>query len=644
MADLLGIGVSGLQAFRRQLDTTAHNISNVNTDGYSRQRVDLATRTPDALGFGYMGNGVQIDGVRRVTDEFLTSQVISSTTAFHQTDSFEALARRVDDILANPDAGLTPALQTFFNAAQDVADDPSSIAARQVLLSEATGLVDRFGSLDERLSTLSLQTNQDIAASVNEVNGLANSIAEINRQITNILGGDPDNLPNDLLDERAELVRRLSELVGVTTLEQDNGSLNVFVGTGQALVIGNDARELQTRPDPFDAERLEISISNGTVFIPVTDQIQGGRLGGTLDFNDQILEPARRSLGRIAVVLAGTFNDQHRLGQDLNGNLGADFFQTLNTGLLVPTVADSANNSLAGFGAVSAQYDPTQLDQLTDSDYRLRTVAPGQYELVRLNDNALFSFSGAGLNADGLQISIAGAPAVGDSYLIRPTYGSASDLRLAISDAREVAAASPVRTEIDLNNAGTGTISPGRVVDAVAYGAIAPPETYTVEILAGGNYRVLDSSAAVVVPPTAYVAGSPITFNGIEVTLSGAPAAGDQFTVTPNVNGVGDNRNMLALTALQSQGTLDGGSASYLDAYGQAVSRVGASTRQAGITRDAQNVLLEQAVSARESVSGVNLDEEAANLLRFQQAYQAAAQVISTANDLFQTLISAVGR
>ncbi len=770
MADLLGIGISGLQSFKTQLDTTSHNIANVNTEGYSRQRVGLAARTPQFSGFGFTGNGVGVDGIQRITDEFLTSQVLSNTTSLTQLDAFHSLATRVDALVANAEVGLTPAIQSFFNSAQDVADDPSSIPARQVFLAEANTLVDRFKNIDTQLSTMARQTNGVVTNSLDQINSLAEGIASLNRTIVNT-PTDQSEPPNDLLDQRDELIRRVAELIDVQLVAQDNGALNVFIGNGQALVTDITARTLNAQINTFDPQQLDVFVSDGTTTVNISGQLTGGSLGGSLDFVNDMLNPARNALGRVAVAMADTFNQQHRLGQDLDGAFGGDFFTPLNSGLFSPEVLDSDQNSISGFNALTAEY--VDVSQLTTSNYQVRASGGNQYEVLRLDDNAIFNFNvlpGGSFNIDGLQVNVVTAPTNGDAFLIRPTFQAASVMSLAISEPRAVAAAVPMRSEELLSNTGNAAITQAAVTDATTFipgdyrvvmgddtGAVAdagatrglftdaggadalsytlsingnvvftqleadapladldalaaqinasvgttgvraytdntnlylandPPTALPINVeeslLGAGDagddfsgyfnlgpltgptapapsssvfttsfaspadsYVVLDSTSTVVTNGAYAATGTTVSFNGIEATLNGAANLGDQFLVERNLGGEGDNRNLLALVALQRQDILDNGTATYLDAYGTLVADVGSKTQQAGITRDAQQILVEQATAAREAVSGVNLDEEAANLIRFQQAYQAAAQVITTANDLFQTLISAVGR
>ena len=764
MSDLLSIGVSGLQAFKRELDTTSHNIANVNTDGYSRQRVDLAARKPDDHGFGYMGNGVSIDSVKRIVDDFLDRQILTNSTSYSQMDTFHNLVTRVDDLLANADAGLTPTLQSFFNAAQDVANDPTSIPARQVFLARAETLVDRLYSLDQQLASLARQTNTSMASTLNEVNSLAEGIALLNRDIATAQSGT-NRQPNDLLDKRDQMIRELSQFVDVQVVPQDNGALNVFIGTGQGLVVGGEPRRLEAVNNAFDPQQLDIAIRQGDSSVVITEQMRGGAIGGSLDFLNQVLYPARNELGRIAVGLTGSFNAQHRQGLDLDGALGGDFFQGLNTGNLQPTVLNGTRNSNGGMDVLSASYG--DVSQLGNGNYQVRYLGGNQYEVRDTSTNQLRTFSGPNFSFDGLDVAISSAPAVGDSYLIRPSYGLASNLELAIQDPRAIAAGLPVLgATAATGNTGDAGVTVAAASDGTPYvagnysllmGVAAPtadadggvaigaftnnsgnPLGYQLSIngtlvysqleadpaladpaalaaaingagdanvaqtgvrayVQGGNlylvndpasnqaisltesmtatgdagdtitgyfgsalagdspgavinyaasadsYLVLDGSGAVL-DAGAYASGATIAFNGLEATVTGSANLGDRFSIAGNQGGVGDNRNMLALAALQTRGTLDKGNASYLDVYGRMVANVGAKSQQAAITRDAQETLLQQSIAARESVSGVNLDEEAAALIRFQQAYAAAAQVISTANDLFQTLLGAVRR
>ncbi len=719
--DILGIGISGLLAYQRALATAGHNITNANTEGYSRQRVELGTRPPEFSGSGYVGAGVNVESVRRVYDDFLASQVRNSTASFGQGDYLHTLSSRIDNLLADPQAGLTPALQDFFNSVQGVSNAPASLSARQVLLGESSSLVERFHSLDTRFSELHSSINIDISNIVAEINSLAQGIASANQDISLATGSGAGNIPNDLLDKRDALIVDLSKRIAVTTVPQDDGAINIFIGSGQSIVSGFRTQSLSAVQNQFDPARLDVGYKIGNSVVNISDQLSGGKLGGVLDFRKNNLDEAKKLLGRVAIGLADTFNDQHNLGQDLNGQLGGDFFK-------VPAIQAQPRTLNSGTGLVAASL--VNPGAITTSDYRLTYNGANAYTLQRLSDNQAFTINTGGVSPytteefDGFSINITAGAAVNDSFLIRPTYTAAQNIGLVIADAKAIAAAAPIRTVAALANAGSGVIDPGvvnppsnrvtlqftsattyDVVDETTGALLAQNSGYvsgsnisfngwTVQIsgvAALGDKFYVDKTvttadaanigagaitAAIVSPPdpnlrdpvtltfnnppttfnvtgattgspiatVPYVSGQPISFNGWTVKVTGTPAAGDVFTVGANTNGVSDNRNALLLTQLQTQRTLDNGTATYQDAYGQLVANVGTQTHQAKITRNAQEVLKNQAIESRDSLSGVNLDEEAADLVRLQQAYQAAAQMISVSDTLFQSLLGAVRR
>lgn len=765
MADLLGTGVSGLLAFQRALATTSHNISNVNTEGYSRQRTELTTRPPEYTGAGYVGQGVNTNAIERIYNEFLNEQISTTTSTFHQLDTYYSLTSNINNLLSDVDSGITAGMRDMFDSMQEVSNDPSSIPARQVLMGQTESLIDRTQHTQDVLVNLRESVYGSVESMTGEINGIVTSIARINKDIVTIGSATTGGPPNDLLDQRDELVRKLSEYTEVSTYEQDDGSLNVFIGGGQSLVVGFNAQLLGVQNDEFSPLHKDVVVNSGGVNVDISSQLRGGKLGGALDFLSTSLEPSINELGRVMVGLVGTFNDQHALGMDLDGNLGGDYFSPLNSGSFLPQVMSSSANT--GAGAVTARY--TDVAALTASDYKLKFNGGTSYTLTRMSDRVQFNLDTtdpASMINDGFQVNIASSPNPGDTFMIKPTSNVVPQLKLAITDPRDIAAAVPVRTEVPLTNSGTATIDAGTVVDRASFvndtyaihlvadsgataGMAAPtdagPTVNTLEYqlsingtaaftvadsltLSGlaaaintqvattgvrayvdaGNLYLLNDDPANPAPITvteslvdsgataldagdtvtgyfgsvltgqgdgsstrvssavafsntptryvvtdsannletsgAYVSGANITFNGIQTAISGTASVDDLFIVRSNNSGVSDNRNALALGALETKKTLIGGTASYFDAYGQLVANVGTSTRTAEVTRDANAKILAQNVDARASISGVNLDEEAANLLKYQQAYQAAAQVISTADDLFQTLLSAVSR
>lgn len=542
---LLGTAVSGLQVARLNLDTVGHNIANADTDGYSRQRVVSGARQPQITGAGYVGQGVAANNISRLYDEFLEAQLRSSSSAFSELDTYHRFVSLIDNIVADPGIGTSPSLQTFFNSVQAVANDPTSIPARQVLLTEGRNLIDRFATTNNRLESFRSQANRELSNLVSEINALSGSIAELNDKIvvaTQMAGGRP---PNDLLDQRDLLIRQMAEKVNVTTVTQDDGALNVFIGNGQAVVLGTNPATLGITSSSLDPDKIEVTYTGQSAPVVITDNLEGGEIGGTLDFLNNVLPATQNEIGRVATGLMLEFNTRHRIGYDLTGNTNQDFFT-------IPPV--TVLNGSGTVGQVSVVYDAGNVNQLAASDYVLERTVSG-YFLTRASDQSQTAlspgFPGTPVSIDGLMISESAPLAVGDRFLIRPTQNVAGQMALALTNPDQIAASG--------SDTSTGSI--------------------------------------------------------------------------------GDNTNALSLAALKTNRTLLNGTATFQDAVGQTVARVGTVSHSAEVNKIAQEGLLNQATLARESVSGVNLDEEAADLLKYQQAYQASAQVIAIAGTLFDTLL-----
>ncbi len=645
---IFGNGVSALLAFQRALATTSHNVANVNTEGYSRQRTELVTRPPERTSSGFVGSGVEVGAVRRLANQFIEAQLRTSTSGVERFDTLHQLAGQVDSLLADPNTGLSSALQGFFDAVEGVANDPTSVAAREVFLGSGSTLAGRFQFLQQSLTTLDTQVNGELRNAVVDINGLAQAIADTNRAIVVAQGQAGGQPPSDLLDRRDQLIMQLAERVEVSTLAADDGSVTVSIGGGHTLVIGGQSRTLVAAANPFDPSRIEIAFEDGN---PISDQLGGGHVGGLLDFRTEVLDPAFSALGRVAIGLAETVNAQHELGQDLDGNLGGEVFSVAQ-----PRVLAHVNNPTSAFPAVAI----TDAGALTASDYLLRYTG-GAWSLTDRANGQSVSMTGTGTDADpflavGLSISIQSVGATpSDDYrfVIQPTRAGAQDIGLVISDPRAIAAAVPVRAQATLSNLGDAVIGQPLVSDIATLPLTSNGGDITLVFnpdAAGpgvpGFVVVGGPGGSLAYDPASEGAGKTFVldppFSGISFTISGAPSAGDSFVISDNLNGVGDNRNAIALGELRTALSLANGSATYQDAYNQLVADVGVRTRQAEIALDTQSELQASNLESRLSLSGVNLDEEAANLLRFQQAYQASARVIATADTLFQELLGAV--
>jgi flagellar hook-associated protein 1 len=653
----LSIGVTGLNAAMVGLTTTSHNIANQATDGYNRQVIVQASNFPTLTGAGFVGQGTNVQTVKRIYDQFLNQQVLTAQTAASEMDSYYQQIKQIDNVLADTSSGLSTALSGFFSGVQSVAANPSLISSRQSMLSTASSLVSRFHSLNQRIAEIREGVNAQIGSEVSAISTYASQIADINQRILYAQAGSQTQQPNDLLDKRDQLIAELNQKVRVTTVTQSDGTMNVFFGNGQPLVVGTEKFSLTSVASNDDPERMVVVVRTpgGTTMQVPESQITGGSLGGLISFRANSLDSAQNALGRVAIALSQTFNAQHQLGQDLTGALGEDFFTVSD-----PTVYSNSLNG--GSAVISAGFAADAASALTTSDYRLTYSAANTFTLTRLSDNTVWTGTGASAAAaladvltvsggEGLALSIAsGAPAVGDSFTIEPTRSGAASIEVAISDARNIAAAAPMRTSAVLANTGTGSISAGSVNATPT----TPNPTHlttdanlqhqvTITFTSTGLFDVFDVTAgASLATNVAYssATGADLDYNGWTVHVSGAPAAGDVFTVGPNTGGVSDNRNAVALAALQTAETMVGGTASYMDAYSQMVSEVGNKTSEVKTIGESQQALADSAVATQQAMSGVNLDEEAANLIRYQQAYQAAAKVIDISSKLFDQLLS----
>ena len=646
---LLSIGKSGLLAAQVGLATTGNNITNANTAGYNRQVAIQGDTGTQYQGFGFVGTGTEIQAVRRYYDNFLATSLRNAESNQAALNTYSQQISQIDNLLADPTAGLSPALQDFFSGVQDATANPASAAARQSLLSNAESLASRFQAMSARLTEISSGVNSQIGSNVNEINAYATQIAAINNTIAGLT--TPNAAPNDLLDKRDQMLTELNKLVKITVTPGDNNMLNVQFGTGQPLVVGNKPFQLTTSNSPTDVSRVTIGYQSPSgAFSELPDTVfTGGQLGGLLDFRNGAMDRAQNSLGQIAAGLATAFNAQHVLGQDQNGAQGTNFFNPIQA-----YVGPSTRNS----GASTAEVKATVVDAggLTASDYSVDYDGTN-FNVTRKSDGKITQINPFPQTEpqviDGVAYSISGTPAQNDNFLVRPTYNAAASLSVAIKDREKIALAAPIATAAPTSNAGNGKITAGSV-DAnylTPGNALTAPATLTFDqasgtlsgFPAGQDVTVTVNGSATVYPagtPVPYSDGANISFGGVNFAISGTPADQDTFTVGPNTSGVGDSRNGALLAGLQTKNVLDNGKATFQTTYAQMVNFVGTKAREAQISGTAADAAVTQATNAQQSVSGVNLDEEAANLLRYQQAYQASGKVMQVASQLFDTLLS----
>ena len=636
MADLFTSALSGMNAAQLGLATTEHNIANASTPGFSRQQIVLGSRAGQQSGSGFIGQGVDVTGVRRIYDEFLNTQVQLEQNRASYLSTYHTSLQQIDNLVADPVAGASPAIQGFFDALNGVANNPESVPARQTLLSNAQFVVNRFQSIDQRLTDIANGLTSQIASSVNTVNSYAKQIAALNGNIKRLTALGQGQQPNDLIDQRDLLIGKVNQEIKTTALKNSDGTVSVYIGNGQPLVVDEQAMQLLTVQSPSDPGKVEVVYNNnGKTSALQQSSLQGGNLGAYFDFRDQSLEPSRNALGRVALGMAASINQQNQLGQDLNGASGGNLFNAVS-----PRVDRNTNNDPAS-GVPSVTI--ANIAGLTTSDYQLKFDG-AKYTLLRLSDNVTTSYATLPQTVDGMTINAPVPVAAGDSFMIRPTANAARDIALVTNDAARIAAAAPMRTAAALTNSGTANISSGTVN--------APPPAdanlrndVTITFIDSTHYTVTDNTAATVLvaaPGTLYDpnVGATLSFNGWTTQISGSPVVGDVFNVVANTNATGDSRNVLLMAGLQTQNLMANGTASLQGVYGQLVGDVGAKTQEFGLISQAQDNMLAQTVASQQAVSGVNLDEEAANLIRYQKAYQAAAKAMQIAQTMFDAILA----
>lgn len=632
MSSALNIGSQALNANLSALQVIGHNIANVNTAGYSRQTVEMRSAGYQSMGGFYLGKGVELGTVARMHDAYLTREAqLSSSVASADSERMARLAQ-LENIFPTGESGLGAAMNDLLNAWSDVASAPTNMAARSVVIGRGEEIASRLRDTAGQLDILTTSARQQVGDTVNNINRLAADIAKINQTILENQGNAGE--PNDLLDQRDQLIGELSKLVQVSTVNADDGRINVFVAGSQPLVLGSGAARLAVVPDSIDGSQQRIQFQQGSSTMELSGSALGGKLGGVVQFIDEDLKNVTNQIGRMALALATTVNTQHALGVNLQGGTGEPFFVPPAdvAGLPVPTNTGNA----VMHAEVS---DPTALKP---SDYQVNFTATG-VDIVRLSDGQISSFAGLPAELDGLSFQIdSGAAATGDGFLVRPFAAVARNMQMAVSAADRLAAASPVMvTPGSGNTSGMGIVSlypvepSANLTDPVTLTFLADG-SFTATGLGPGNPPPDNPGPP---PSYNYTPGQPLQFNGWSLTLRGNPSAGDSFAITaaPTTNYGQNGGNAGGMLALRDLATFDGVSLS--NGYSAVLSDIGTRVQGAQFAASYSGQVAASNEAARAAVSGVNLDEEAARLLQYQQAYQAAAKFMQIAQGTFDTLL-----
>lgn len=639
---LFSIGLSGLGAAQIALQTTGSNISNLTTPGYNRQ---LALFGEAHVGSG----GVQINDVQRQFNQYIATQLNNANGTTKALEAYANQISQIDNLLADREAGLAPLIQNFFSSLEDLASAPSDPASRQGVIGTANSLSAQFRSFDNYLDEMQQGINSQIRDEVTQINNTAKQIANINREIS-LARAKTGEAPNSLLNQRDKLVADLSERLDVKLHIQDGKTYNLTIANGQPLVSGNRSFSLEAVASSTDPSRFVVAYNDpagNQIELPETT-FDKGTLGGLMTFRRESLDSTQNQLGQLALSLAEGFNAQHRLGQDLNGEQGKDFFSVGS-----PTVFSNQNND--GTAVISAEF--SDISAVTASDYDIRFDGT-DYTVTRL-DTGTVAFDGPldandSMTFDGLTLTVTDPvnAQAGDRFQLQPTRNLAGQFENLIRDTAEIAAGALTKVEAGEDN--TGSLAVGQISAEQGYTLSEAEINLTVSGVAGTAFTLdgFDAGATVSINGGAPVAnpgggvtlneGDTITVDGVTFTLEGMPADGDTLTIGEYEPASGDNRNALALQGLQSE-DLVGGRASFNEAYASLVSDVGNRTNVTEVNLEVQQGLSDQLFAVQQSESGVNFNEEAANLILYQQYYQANAKVIDTATTIFDTILGLRG-
>lgn len=659
-SDLLGIGTSGVLAQQRLLQTTSNNIVNVNSQGYVRERTLIYT---NSIG---LGTGDMVS--ERVINAYAQAEMRRDTSAYHASGARYDQLFQLDSLLGDSSNSVGTTITSYFKAFHTANESPAEIGGRKTTLSELNGMVDRFHTLSAQLDKQSDTINATIGDETDRVNSLLNSINDLNQAIIRTQGSPEESLM--LFDQRDEAIRQLSEKMEIRTVTQPNGSMLVNMSTGHSLVLDGGVAQFKVVAGNPDSRDATLQLTLGANKATISDKDMGGTIGGLFTARRD-LEPTKRELGQLAVALGDAMNQQNRLGMDLDNELGGDLF-SLEGSQGLPYAGNQ------GSGAASVNFVPGKGSEVTTFDYEVQFNGPTGYEVFSIDASGQRTSVATGTTppakfevaGHGIEIELSGAPVAGDKIVLQPTKHAAAGLEAAITRPEDIALASPIKADKNAQNLGSGEITISSLYNTgtgsgFGTNTLDPSAPQVIKIDGSGNYEVYDKNNNLLGVAPASTKGQnlmsalemplgtpivPALTPGYDFSITGKVEANDSFTLSYNKDGFADNANGLALAELQNKelvrknnnAATSNDKMAFNDAYSGLVSGIGNKTSQAKTLLEANEAKLTQSTGIYESVSGVNLEEEAANLIRFQQSYAASAQIVNTAKTIFDTLLSSV--
>ena len=656
-------GVSGLLAAQQQLATTGNNIANVNTEGYNRQRAEQNTTLGFNNGNNFIGTGTYIQDITRLYDKFSYKEQLLNQSNLGNANFLKASLAQLDQIMSSSGNALVGSIDKFYQAMNGVADNPNDSGLRSIVLNQANVLSNNFNELTQNFDKMTDAVNGEISQVADKISEISHEIAKINDNILHSQGTNTAGQPNDLLDKRDQLISELGEYTNVSTVEDDNGVMTVMIGQGTTLVAGITPLTVQVNAGDPDPKKIQLSLVSGKSSVLLNGAKLGGALSASFEFRDQHLNQTRKEIDRLAMAISSTLNDSQASGLDLNALQGANIFTDINaTELQQGRVQGHSSNT----GSTQGKIVIDDVSALPTDDFEIRFDGT-DFTLYNLTTGGTENLGAPGTStpatappgthttAHGFTFVETGVPAAGDKFTIVPTNNSAALMKTTLSNGNAIAASGANAVTPSTNNVSEGTVEITAVNDPVA----AKAHDITVDVYESSagvfSYRVYNTSTPPPAPTIAdgvypsggsvdidIPAGSPDFQIKISGDLAGSGAnAREKFTIS-DAFGVGNSSNAHAMAKTQDQGVTNGGSETFSKSLATSTSVVGSNASNAEVSAETAQALFTQAYNRNQATSGVNLDEEAANLLKYQQAYQAASQIISTANTLFDTILAAV--
>lgn len=613
------IGKRSLMAHSTQIQTAGHNISNADTEGYSRQRVIVKSFEPiyrpdleRAMVPGQIGQGCDVESINRIKDELLESRIVEQKNVESYWETRDKYYSMIESVYNEPnDVSVRTNMDKFWQGWQELSTYPESDAARLAVVVRGQTLTNSIQQQYKSLRGIGDQINGDIEAVVKQVNDLSRQIASVNGEIVRSKGlGDN---PNDLMDRRDLLVEKLSSLINVTVTQKDPDEFMVHTD-GQIIVQGSLARQIET------VGQLD---NNGYGKLMWSDtkldaEFHGGTLGALVELRDKNIRTEIQSLNTMALNFADLVNDVHRNAIGKNNTTGLDFF----------VQHDFVEN-------VNGNYDRNG-DGVEDTSYIFRMTGTNALKMQeQIGLSGTMTINGASGNIDVAYFST----------------DTVEDVINRINDSN-----GEVKAYLDRNSclvlkatSSKGMENPDFVIRHVedsgmfltGYSGIlqgsGADNAYdfnranAVDVLAGAQFAV-----SPVLNPSAYIEVNGLIQN--DVSSVAAAFKNSQGFAEPS-----DGRAAVEMAAIRNTKIMIGSQRTFDDYFADTITNVGLKGEQAQNQLATQNKIMGDLRDLRDSISGVNIDEELADIIKFQHGYNVAAKFISVQDELLDTLINRLG-